>query len=225
MQDHPFILTIDGPSGAGKGTVSARLARELGFHLLDSGALYRLTGLAARRAKVDFSDLDALGAVARSLDVRFHSTEQGVSTQLAGEDVSAAIRSEEAGMDASAVAAVIEVRAALLQRQRDFAQLPGLIADGRDMGTTVFPAAQLKIFLTASSEERARRRQLQLQQSSGAAIPFEQILVDIEARDRQDSERSSSPLKAAADAVLVDSSHLSIDQVIETVLASFRERS
>ncbi|GAA6152082.1 (d)CMP kinase [Pseudoteredinibacter isoporae] len=225
VQQMAFIITIDGPSGAGKGTVSAKLAHELGFALLDSGALYRLTGLAARLNQCDFSDSTALGDVARSLDVEFRSTEAGVTIYLAGQDVSQAIRTEQAGMDASAVAAVPAVRDALLQRQRDFAQPPGVVADGRDMGSTVFPQAQLKVFLTASAEERARRRLAQLQLSNtGEHFDYDKILQDIEARDKQDSERSSSPLQAASDAVLLDSSEMSIAEVLEEVLSLYRSR-
>lgn len=220
-----FIITIDGPSGAGKGTVSAKLAHELDFALLDSGALYRITGLAARLSGCDFADPKALGELARSLDVEFRSTEAGVRIYLAAQDVSQAIRTEQAGMDASAVAVVPEVREALLQRQRDFAQPPGVVADGRDMGSTVFPEAQLKVFLTASAEERARRRLAQLQlANTGQSFDYQKILQDIEARDKQDSERSSSPLQAASDAVLLDSSDLTIEEVLAEILSLYRGR-
>ncbi len=225
IQQLAFIITIDGPSGAGKGTVSAALARELGFSLLDSGALYRLTGLAARNAGCDFADHSSLGAVARTLDVEFRSTPSGVEVYLGGCDVSQQIRTEQAGMDASRVAAVPAVRDALLQRQRDFAQPPGVVADGRDMGSTVFPEAQLKVFLTASSQERARRRLNQLQLANvDQQFDFQQIQDDIEARDKQDSERSSSPLQAAADAVYLDSSHMDIDAVMAEILSLYRAR-
>lgn len=214
------VITIDGPSGAGKGTVCQLVAKKLGFHLLDSGALYRLTALAAERHGVDFSDVDALAQVARNLDVAFLPQESGILVQLVGDDVSLAIRQEHVGMNASKVAACNEVRDALLQRQRDFAQAPGLVADGRDMGTTVFPEAQLKIFLTASAEERARRRVLQLQQS-GRSSDFSVILRDIETRDKQDRERKVSPLKPAEDAVMLDCTEMSIKQVLERVLELF----
>ena len=211
------VITIDGPSGAGKGTVCQLVARKLGYHLLDSGALYRLTALAAENQGVDFEDVEALASVAAQLDVVFKPADTGVVVELSGEDVTRAIRQEHVGMNASKVAAIQPVRDALLQRQRDFAQAPGLVADGRDMGTTVFPAAPAKVFLTASAQERARRRVLQLQQA-GQSADFDQILSDIEARDRQDTERASSPLKPAEDAVLLDSTELTIEQVQDRVL-------
>ena len=211
------VITIDGPSGAGKGTVCQLVARKLGYHLLDSGALYRLTALAAEKQGVDFKDVEALASVAAQLDVVFKPADTGVVVELSGEDVTRAIRQEHVGMNASKVAAIQPVRDALLQRQRDFAQAPGLVADGRDMGTTVFPAAPAKVFLTASAQERARRRVLQLQQA-GQSADFDQILSDIEARDRQDTERASSPLKPAEDAVLLDSTELTIEQVQDRVL-------
>lgn len=216
------VITIDGPSGAGKGTICQLVAKALKFHLLDSGALYRLTALAAERQGVDFADTGALAQVARNLDVAFLPQESGTLVLLAGDDVSQAIRQEHVGMNASKVAACNQVREALLQRQRDFASAPGVVADGRDMGTTVFPDAQLKIFLTASAEERARRRVLQLQQG-GADPEFATILRDIESRDKQDRERTVSPLKPAEDSVLVDCTDMGIEQVLEQVLALFRQ--
>lgn len=210
------VITIDGPSGAGKGTTSAMLAQHLGFHLLDSGALYRLTGLAVRLAAVDIADIAAVAGIASTLDVQFKSSVSGVATILNGSDVSRDIRTEAAGMDASKVAVMEPVRAALMQRQKDFAVSPGLVADGRDMGTAVFPKAQLKIFLTASAEERGRRRLLQLQEK-GVEGDFEQVLADIEARDFQDRNRSASPLIPADDAVIIDSSDLSIDEVLDKI--------
>lgn len=216
-----ITITVDGPSGAGKGTLSAMLAAGLGFHLLDSGALYRLTALAALRAEVDFSDHQALAGVAENLDVCFMATDTGVDTLLAGADVSREIRLEHVAMGASKVAAVEEVRAALLQRQRDFLLPPGLVADGRDMGTTVFPAAELKIFLVASAEIRARRRVMQLEQK-GEEVEYEAVYSDICRRDKQDSERASSPLKPAQDAHVIDSSELTITQVLEQILQLFR---
>lgn len=216
------VITIDGPSGAGKGTVCQLVAKSLGLHLLDSGALYRLTALAAERQGVDFTDTAALARVARNLDVTFLPQESGTLVQLEGDDVSLAIRQEQVGMNASKVAACNDVREALLQRQRDFARAPGVVADGRDMGTTVFPQAQLKVFLTASAEERARRRVLQLQQGGGNP-EFSTILRDIEARDKQDSERTVSPLKPAEDAVLLDCTDMSIQQVLERVLELYAQ--
>lgn len=211
------VITIDGPSGAGKGTICQLLARQLGFHLLDSGALYRLTALAAEKQSVDFSDEAALSSVAANLAVVFKPVDAGVKVMLAGEDVTKAIRQEHVGMNASKVAACQPVRDALLQRQRDFEVAPGLVADGRDMGTTVFPDAEVKVFLTASAKERAGRRVLQLE-AAGQTADFDQILKDIEARDRQDTERTSSPLKPAEDALMLDSTELSIEQVLARVL-------
>lgn len=212
-----LVVTIDGPSGAGKGTICQLLASRLGFHLLDSGALYRLTALAAEKQSVDFADSDALAKVAAGLDVVFQPADGGVKVVLAGEDVTSAIRQEHVGMNASKVAACQPVRDALLQRQRDFAQAPGLVADGRDMGTTVFPQAAVKVFLTASAAERAQRRVLQLE-SAGQVADYAKILQDIEVRDKQDRERASSPLKPADDAVELDSTELTIEQVLQQVL-------
>ncbi len=212
-----MIITIDGPSGVGKGTVGQKLADKLGFHLLDSGALYRLTALAAERQKVDFADEKALAKVARELDVVFEPGDK-IKYLLAGEDVSDAIRQEDVGMNASRVGASEQVREALLQLQRNFARAPGLVADGRDMGTTVFPGASLKIFLSATAEERARRRIKQLQ-AAGQAVDAEQILKDIKIRDKQDRERLISPLKPADDAIEIDTTSMSVQQVLDAVLA------
>jgi cytidylate kinase len=218
------VVTIDGPSGAGKGTVARMVARQLGYRLLDSGALYRLTALAAERSGVDFDDAEGLGRVAAKLDVTFEVAEDRVITRLAGDDVSDAIRTEAAGMAASRVAACAPVRAGLLACQRGFQQLPGLVADGRDMGSKVFPGAEIKIFLTASSEERARRRVLQLQQS-GETPDFDRVLADIEARDKADRERKESPLLPAPDAVHVDSTTLTIAEVVAQVVAMARAKT
>jgi CMP/dCMP kinase len=216
------VITIDGPSGAGKGTLSRLVAEALGFAMLDSGALYRLTALAAKKQAVDFTDRHALANLARSLDIQFHLASGRVHMVLAGIDVSQAIRTEEVGMGASIVAAIPEVRDALLARQRDFQQPPGLVADGRDMGTVVFPKAPLKIFLTASAEVRAKRRCLQLQQQ-GVHTDLAQITADIEKRDWQDAQRAIAPLRPAADAKLLDSTDMSIEAVLTVILGYWRE--
>ena len=211
------VITIDGPSGAGKGTISQNIARELGWHMLDSGSLYRLTALAASRDKANLEDETSIEALARALDVDFEASENGLKIYLRGQDASEAIRAEEIGMKASAIAAMQGVRAALLERQRGFARAPGLIADGRDMGTTVFPAAKLKIFMTASPEERAQRRYKQLKEK-GIHGSLPALVADLKARDEQDANRSVSPLKPADDAVLIDSTNMSIEQVTAKVL-------
>lgn len=212
------VITIDGPSGAGKGTICQLVAEKLGYNLLDSGALYRLTALAAEWKSVAFDDEPALRDVAAGLDVRFKVCDGALATLLEGVDVSKDIRQERVGMNASLVAACQPVRDALLQFQRGFATLPGLVADGRDMGTTVFPDAPVKVFLTAGSEERARRRVLQLERA-GAVADYDAILADIVERDERDRERSSSPLRPAGDALQLDSTDLSVEQVLAQVLA------
>lgn len=213
-----MIITIDGPSGVGKGTIGQKLARKLGFHLLDSGALYRLTALAAVQKNVDFADEVALARLAENLNIEFLPGENGIRYFLYGKDVSDDIRNEAVGMNASKVGASQSVRQALLDLQREFDKAPGLVADGRDMGTTVFPDADIKVFLSASAEERARRRIRQLEEK-GESADFQQILADIEARDKQDREREISPLKPADDAIQMDTTSMSISEVLKAVLA------
>ena len=218
------VICIDGPSGAGKGTLSQRLAAELGWHLLDSGALYRVVGFAGRLETISLEDSDTIARIARSLEVDFRPTEDGVSVWLAGEDVTAHLRTEEGGRDASTVAALPAVREALLLRQQELARAPGLIADGRDMGTVVFPQAPLKIFLTASAEARAERRFHQLQ-GMGESVSLARLLTDIEQRDARDQSRTVSPLVPAEDAIIIDSTVLSADEVLQVArdLAAARD--
>ncbi|MEJ2898502.1 (d)CMP kinase [Acinetobacter sp. NS-4] len=209
------IITIDGPSGSGKGTLAAKLATHYQFHLLDSGALYRLLGLSLHQQDLlDALDsaLDSCIKIATNLDIKFVTTQVGTQVQLDGEDVTQTIRTERVGEFASKVAAIPELRTALLERQRAFAQSPGLVADGRDMATSIFPEAQAKIYLTASAESRAERRVKQLQ-GMGLDVKMNDILANIQARDKRDMERTVAPLKPAADAYIIDSSELGIDEV------------
>ncbi len=218
------VITIDGPSGSGKGTISRAVARSLGWKLLDSGALYRLVALAARKTGVGLDDGPGLARLAQGLDLQFDSDAAGEEiVRLDGQVVTGAIRIEEAGNDASKVAAQPGVRAALLERQRRFAAPPGLVADGRDMGTVVFPDAEVKIFLTASAEERAARRYKQLKEK-GVAATLAALSLEIAERDRRDTNRAVSPLVASADAVLLDTTGMSVEEVIERVLALARGR-
>ncbi|MEO1595143.1 MAG: (d)CMP kinase [Pseudomonadota bacterium] len=213
------VITVDGPSGSGKGTVSRVLADVLGWHLLDSGALYRLTALSAAQKGVADDDVAALATVAQALSVVFGTDDQGNERVLLdGEDVSTAIRTESCGERASIIAALPAVREALVDRQRAFAQAPGLVADGRDMGTRIFPDSGLKVFLTASAEERADRRYKQLKEK-GIDVNVATLLRDIEQRDRRDQSRQAAPLKPADDAVVIDSTSMSVDAVVDTVLA------
>ncbi|MGB3610554.1 MAG: (d)CMP kinase [Cellvibrio sp.] len=215
--DTPTVITVDGPSGSGKGTLSQLLAKKIGYHLLDSGALYRLVALATLKQRIDIQDQQAVEKVAAQLDVHFDTAGDQTRVLLSSEDVTNAIRSETISKSASVVAAYPGVRAALLKRQRDFRQLPGLVADGRDMGTTVFPDADLKIFLTASAEARAQRRYRQLTEK-GETVDLEGLIKDIQERDERDSNRTVSPLKPAPDAVLLDSTQMTIQEVLEAML-------
>ncbi len=211
------VIAIDGPSGSGKGTIAHRVASRLGFHVLDSGALYRLLGAAAKRHAVSIENEAALEVLAAHLDVQFTVDAQGEAViLLEGEDVSREIRTEEAGRIASQVAVLPKVRNALLARQQAFREAPGLVADGRDMGTVVFPNADLKIFLTASAEARAERRYKQLLEN-GFGASLAALIDDIRARDTRDTERSIAPLKPADGALVLDSTDLGIDAVVQRV--------
>ena len=214
------VIAIDGPAASGKGTVAAAVARELGFHLLDSGALYRLVGLGALDSGTPLGDGPALARLAATLDTAF----TGSTITLGGRDVTEAIRGEDVSVAASRVAVHPAVRAALYDRQRAFARLPGLVADGRDMGTVVFPEAPLKVFVTATAEERARRRHKQLSEK-GISVTLEGLLREILDRDRRDAERASAPLRPGADALILDTTALTIGQAVAYVLGAYRARA
>lgn len=215
--DAPVVIAVDGPAASGKGTIAAAVARALGFHYLDSGALYRLVALKALRAGTPFADGGAVAALARALDVRF----DGGSVSLDGADATAAIRAEAVSAGASEVAVHAAVRQALIDRQRAFRRPPGLVADGRDMGTVVFPDARVKAFVTASADERARRRHKQLI-AKGISVTMDSLLRDIRERDARDAGRAAAPLKPADDAVLLDTTNLTIDEAVARVLALYR---
>lgn len=223
---HVPVIAIDGPSGSGKGTLTQTVAREMGFHILDSGALYRLIGLAGRRAGLDLTDEAAVTGIAERLDVRFEPSDGGeypLDVYLEGDPVTQAIRTDAAGRDASTVAALAAVRLAIVDLQLAFRHAPGLVADGRDMGTVVFPDADLKIFLTASAQARAERRYKQLK-TKDSGVSLHDLFLSIQARDKQDTERSVSPLKPADDAFVIDSTAMTIDEVVVEALRLVRER-
>lgn len=211
-----LVITIDGPTASGKGTIARLLAQRLGWHILDSGALYRLVALAAIKHSIKFDDVESLVPLAAHLDVEFIAGEgdEEMTILLEGEDVTLELRTEATGNGASQVATIPQVREALLERQRAFRQSPGLVADGRDMGTVVFPDAVVKIFLTASAEERAQRRYNQLI-DKGLSVTMRSLLDEIARRDERDQNRAASPLVPAEDAVVLDTSELSIDEVVD----------
>lgn len=211
------VLTIDGPSGAGKGTISRIIARRMGWHYLDSGALYRAVGVAASWADIDTSDASALVRCTFDTHVQFVEQGDAMRVMVNGTDATDELRLETTGALASAIAAIPEVRAALKERQRAFRELPGLVADGRDMGTVIFPDASYKVFLTASAEERAERRHKQLK-DKGVSVNFDDLLREIMARDARDAQRAVAPLRPADDAVLIDTSGIGIDDVVARVL-------
>ena len=219
------VVTIDGPGGSGKGTVSQLLAARLAWHYLDSGALYRAVGLAAQEQGVHLDDPAALARLARGVDIRFEPQADGrpAGVWVDGRDVGDVLRTEETGRLASQVAQFAGVRAALLDKQRDFRRLPGLVADGRDMGTTVFPEARLKVFLTASPEVRAERRYKQLKEK-GLDVTLLKLLGEIRERDARDAARQASPLRPAADAEILDTSGLSIAEAVETIFQRLQQR-
>jgi cytidylate kinase len=214
--DNIPVITVDGPSGSGKGTVAMRLAEDLGWHFLDSGALYRLVAVAALDRGIVSSDEAALGNVAASLDVNFGVSVDGMVILLDGNYITGRLRSEEVSIFASKISAFPAVRSALVKRQRAFRKAPGLVADGRDMGTVIFPDAVLKIFLTASAEARAERRYKQLKEK-GENVNLSRLFRDIKKRDERDSSRAVSPLKPADDAHVIDSTEMDINEVVKKI--------
>jgi len=210
------VITVDGPGGSGKGTISMRLAGNLGWHFLDSGALYRLVAVAAMDRGIDATGETALGQLAQGLDVSFGVSGDGMVILLDGNYITGRLRAEDVGVFASRIAALPIVRAALVNRQRAFRKPPGLVADGRDMGTVIFPDAVLKIFLTASAQARAERRYKQLKEK-GESVNLSRLFRDIEKRDERDSSRAISPLKPADDAHVIDSTELSIEEVLQKI--------
>lgn len=218
------VITLDGPSGTGKGTLCHLLAKHLQWHMLDSGAIYRVLAYAAKKNKINLDAVEELTDLARTLNLQFKSSDDNASLVfLDGEDITSFIRSEECGQEASKVAVIPEVRQALLERQRNFAQAPGLVTDGRDMGTVVFPDAVLKIFLYANEGERANRRYLQLKEK-GNDVSLAQVVEELAKRDARDTARTHAPLKPAADAVQIDTTRLTVVQVLDTVLRLVDER-
>lgn len=223
MTDVIPVIAVDGPGGAGKGELCLRLSRKYGFSLLDSGAIYRVLAFAALKKEIPLDDEQQVAALGLKLNLSFEERDNAVAVILDGEDVSKSIRNETIGGAASKIAALPEVRKALLQRQRDFAIAPGLIADGRDMGTVVFPQAVAKIFLDASAEERANRRVKQLQ-SKGQPADYQKILAEITERDIRDRTRAVAPLKPADDALVLDSTTLSIEEVVNAAMDFISEK-
>ena len=223
IQSSPAVITIDGPSGTGKGTIARAISNWLGWHFLDSGALYRVLGLVVRRDRLDISDEDQMASIASNLDVSFVGMEEGTKVYHDGLDCTLAIRTEECGIVASRIAVFPAVRKALLSKQHAFRLSPGLVADGRDMGTVVFPDADLKIFMTASVEERARRRHNQLKEKEICAS-LADLSRDIKERDERDMAREQSPLKPSQAAVILDTTAMSIEEVTDNVKILVRKR-